>query len=598
MLDIEQRYKDLYDTYGGKSIRLVFFKDNYRALYPSETLYPSEQLYPAEMDKDAIAFEITDDMVHTDTLTIVESLCSEENLDFGACESAQMEIVVSNLDRDVAGKEFMLLQTFADFQLVRGIFTVKSTPKENDRNTRRIIAYDRMRRFDADVAGWYKTLQFPMTLKEFRDSLCDFVGVPQVNAVLVNDNEAIDKTIEPTTLNGRDVLRYICQINGVFGSINQNGELRYVTVPKKSNVVDTITRYKSAESEEYTVPSIDTVRIRKQEGDIGGVSDGGDGMNTYMIEGNFLVYGKTTSEMNQIANNVLSVISDLEYCPAVIVGNGAPWYEMGDRIKVQTSEGEINTLIMYRTSTGIQGAMDTLESTGSQELKQSFGIKSQVIEAKGLIAILNRTVEEVSNELTNFETDTTSKLSQTAERITAEVTRATETEARLSSQIAVNANNISLKVSKGDVSSQISVESGGVRIVGDRFSWESSNSSMTADGSLTCKQGTFSGKITASSGAIGGFTISGNRLVSNSNTRIQWGEFYVDGETVFIGGTRIDGDGIDMGHVGQKYASHWESDTGDIYAHEIYPTDDYSWWKGWGLFETVKELWEYVHDNI
>lgn len=444
MLDVEQKYKDLYNSYGGKSIRLVFFKDNYRALYPSETLYPSEQIYPAEMSADSIAFEITDDMVHTDTLIITESLCSGENLDFGACECAQMEIVVSNPPQNIAGLEFMLIISFAGFDLIRGIYIVDSTPREDDRNTRRIIAYDRMSRFDNDVAGWYETLEFPMPLKDFRKSLCDFVGVPEKPLeLLINDDMIVEKTLNVESINGRDVLRSICQINGVFGNINQNGELRYIAVPKKSEISDEIVTYKAVESEEYTVPDIDTIKIQKEEGDIGGVSSGGDDMNVYIIEGNFLVYGKTTSQMGEIADNILSVVSGLEYRPATIEGNGAPWHEMGDRISVETSDGVVNTIIMSRTSTGIQGPMDSISSTGSMELKRVFSIQTQVIEAKGLTAILKRTVEKVSNDLTDLENNTNSKFTQTAAEIALKVTKGDVT-SQLNSELKVTGNSIAL----------------------------------------------------------------------------------------------------------------------------------------------------------
>lgn len=433
MLDIEQKYKDLYNTYGGKSIRLVFFKDTYRALYPSETLYPSDQLYPAEMDKDSIAFEITDSMVHADSLTITESLCSDENLNFGACESAQMEIVVSNPPQNIAGMEFLLIQSFGGYDLTRGLYTVESTPRENDRNTRRIIAYDRMNRFDNDVSGWYNSLKFPMTLKEFRDSLCEFASVPQAaNSSLIHDSMMIDKTIESDVLNGRDVLRYICQINAVFGNINLAGELQYIELSKSGQIVDAITRYKAVESEEFTVPNIDTVKIQKEEGEIGGVSDNGNDLNVCVIEGNFLAFNKTTAEQTEIANKILERVSDLEYRPATFEGNGAPWYEMGDRILIKTSDGDVETIIMRRTSTGIQGEMCIIESTGTQELNRMFNVRSEIIQAKGRIAVLKKTAEEISSELKNFEDDTTSKFTQTAEQIKAEVTRAKEAEASLS----------------------------------------------------------------------------------------------------------------------------------------------------------------------
>lgn len=622
MLDVEQKYKDLFNTYGGKSIRLVFYKDEYRALYPSEMLFPSEQIYPAEMSEDSIAFEITNEMVHTDSLTITESLCSDENLDFGACECARLEIIVSGLDRDIAGKEFLLIESFADYELIRGIFMVDSTPRENDRDTRRIIAYDRMKRFDEDVAGWYKTLKFPMSLRDLRTSLCEFVGVPQeANMELVNDHIEIEKTIEPETLFGRDVIRSICQINGVFGNINQMGELRYVSVPKKDSITDTISVYKSVESEEYVVPDIDTVRIRKEEGDIGGVSDGGDGMNAVIVEGNFLVYGKTTSQQSEIANNILSVVSDLEYQPAEIVGNGAPWYEMGDRIAVETSDGIVNTIIMSRTSTGIQGVMDEIVSTGSKELKQVFSIRSQVLDAKGLTAVLKRTVEEVSNHLSNVEKETESKFIQTAERIqaevtratkaeetltgkisleadriTTEVTRATKSEGTLSSRIDINARAITQRVTSAQAESLIEQKADSIRLKANAISWSSNNSSMTADGKLTCKEASISGNITAGSGKIGGFTISGNNLVSSSSsTVIRWGDFYVDGKSATIGSLEMGNDGLEVGYVGADNFGHWESDTGDIYVHEVFPTDEDGWWKGWGILETVRDLWDYVH---
>ena len=79
------------------------------------------------------------------------------------------------------------------------------------------------------------------------------------------------------------------------------------------------------------------------------------------------------------------------------------------------------------------------------------------------------------------------------------------------SQIKQLQDSITLKVSKGDVSSQLSVESGAISITSNRFSWSSTYSSMTRYGALTC-----------TSGKIGGFTItsyslSNDRMTLNSN---------------------------------------------------------------------------------
>lgn len=556
MIEIDQAYKDLFNEYGGKRLKLTFFKEEYHALYPSETLYPSEDLYPSEMSEDAVDFVIEDDQIVTDTLTITESLCTDEDLSFGSCEAAQFELTVTGLTKNIAGREFMAVESFGGYNMVLGLFKVDSTPKQEDTTTRKIIAYDRMQRFDVDVSGWYNALTFPVTLKAFRKSLCSFVGVLEENATLVNDEMQIEKTVNPTVLNGRDVLQQICQINGVFGNINKNGKLRYIRLPGKEDVSTQLTTYQNAESEEYTVPDIDTVQIRQEEGDIGGVS-AGDGQNVYIIEGNMLVYGKTTSQMVEIANNIKSVISALAYQPANISTNGSPWIEIGDRVALETIDGTVNTLVIKRTFTGIQGAMDSYESTGSQELSRPFSIESELIQIKGLSAILKRSVEEISNELTNLEEGTNSKFTQMANQISLEVTRATGQEAELRSAINVVSDKIELKVSQGDISNQLSVETGGISIKGNRFSWSSTYSSMTADGKLTASSGSFTGDVVANSfktndGSItlenGKLKITGAEIDGTANTSsigastIYTNHLEVGGNAVFNSGAEFSGE--------------------------------------------------------
>ena len=489
MLNVDKAYKDLYNSSGGKKLRLIFYKDDYNALYPSETLFPSEQLYPEEMSEDSVDFEITDDQIQTDTLTITSSITTNEDLDFGACECAQMELTVSGLSKNISGKEFLLTQQFGSYELILGLFTVDSTPKQEDKDTRKIIAYDRMKRFNNDVSGWYNLLDFPLTLKEFRDSLCAFIGIIQADSELVNDGMVVDKTINATMLNGRDVMRYICQINGVFGNINSNGQFRYIEIPKSEDVLDQISIYQSTESEEYAVPAIDTVQIRQEDGDIGGVS-AGDGENVYIIEGNPLVYGKTTSELIEIANKIKSVITGLSYRPASISTNGAPWREVGDRVSLETSDGTINTIIMSRTLTGTQGMMDSYNSSGSQELTQAFNIETEIIQIKGLSAVLKRTVEEVSNKLTNLENETTSQFTQTAEQI-------------------------SLKVSKGDVTSQLNSElkitGNSIALTTGHFTINAKNMTVDSDGNAD-----FSGSITGATFNGGSINIGSGNFTVNS----------------------------------------------------------------------------------
>ena len=103
-----------------------------------------------------------DDQIVTDSLAITESLCSDEDLSFGSCEAAQFEITGTGLTQSISGREFMAIESFGGYNMVLGLFKVESTPKQEDKNTRKIIAYDRMQRFDVDVSGWYNALSFPI----------------------------------------------------------------------------------------------------------------------------------------------------------------------------------------------------------------------------------------------------------------------------------------------------------------------------------------------------------------------------------------------------------------------------------------------------
>lgn len=82
----------------------------------------------------------------------------------------------------------------------------------------------------------------------------------------------------------------------------------------------------------------------------------------------------------------------------------------------------------------------------------------------------------------------------------------------MAATISLVDDKVELKASKGELSSLLSVESGAVTIKSNRFSWESTYSSLTAQGKLKATDVDLTGKITADSGKIGGFTIGSYSL--------------------------------------------------------------------------------------
>lgn len=106
----------------------------------------------------------------------------------------------------------------------------------------------------------------------------------------------------------------------------------------------------------------------------------------------------------------------------------------------------------------------------------------------------------------------------------------------MSAAIEVNENSIKLKVSKGDISSEISQESGKISIKSNRFSLESTNCTITEAGKITAKDVDLSGKITATSGKIGEFNIGAFAIYNKKDS------MYSSSSGVYIGT-----DGISVG---------------------------------------------------
>lgn len=158
-----------------------------------------------------------------------------------------------------------------------------------------------------------------------------------------------------------------------------------------------------------------------------------------------------------------------------------------------------------------------------------------------------------SKSVTTANTELSSSITVTANAITAEVTRAKGAEDSLSSRITQTASSIELKVSKGDVSSQLSVESGAITIKSNRFSWESTYSSLTAQGKLKATDVDLTGKITANSGQIAGMTIT--------DKSIRYGKLSInDGAAGIYIGT----DGIAIGYGGNTSSAFKVTSSGDV----------------------------------
>lgn len=449
---------------------------------------------------------ITNTELHQEKFELTESLCSEQELTFGSCEAAMIKFTVSNTFLPMKGKWLtvrMSLDGHTDAAFQFGRYKVDSDTPTADRTCREVIAYDAL--YDvltADVAAWYNTVfpsheeqktdedgtittvtvYDPVTMKQFRNSFFKHFGIEQADITLINDNMSIEKTVAVTTssetssdteesstigesMSGKEVLSCICEINGCMGHMGRDGKFHYIYLeqeiqglyprndlypaddlfprdPKSTQIGKGF--YVTATYEDYLVKTINKLQIREQKNDIGVIVGTGD--NAYVIEDNFLVYGKGTKELKSIANNVLSKIRGIVYRPFTADCKGNPCLEVGDAVRLPTRYELIESYILKRTLKGIQALRDDLEADGEEyRTNGANGIQKSILKLKGKSNVLERTIEKTQSTITDVEKGLQSQITQTATEIRTEVKNTTD---GLSSRITQNASSITAEVKR------------------------------------------------------------------------------------------------------------------------------------------------------
>ena len=470
------------------------------------------------IETDDKSVKITNSEIHFEQFELKEILCDDDYLTFGQCNASQLKFKISNVFTSMIGKQInvsAVINGHTDTPFIFGKYRVVSDKPTDDKRYRNVTAYDVIYDIgESEVSSWYNGLKFPLTLKQFRDSFFSYFGVEQVAITLPNDSMEVAETIKPSELSGQTVMEAICSINGCFGHINHDGKFEYVFLkeiisglyphkglypqkglyPRKGSEKEKVTggKYKSVKYEDFVCQKVTKVQIRQSENDIGAVypdTEITENDNSYILQDNFLVYGMGADALETVARNLYEVIKVVKYRPYNCEKIGNPCLSLGEAVNVYTAKEIIESYVLSRTYKGIQQPIDTISATGKapKYSEQVNGINKSIIQLRGKTNELERNVEETRSEIKDVESGLDTKITQTAGKIELEAKRAIDAEVELAAAISVQADQIKLKVSKGDVSSQLSIESGQVSISGNRFVLDSTNFSITADGKVTAK---------------------------------------------------------------------------------------------------------------
>lgn len=377
---------------------------------------------------------ITNSNIVSESMSLEQSLCSEDNLRYGRCEASCFRIRIADMNHNFTGEwldvwmdvvtngdGFLLLQNgsllltqdgqplkLSDEEIMElsveiGRFKVYSDKPVNDRRWRDLTCYDAL--YDVineDMTSWYNGLTFPMTLKNLRDSFFTNLGITQVTKTLVNDTFITEGNfIVEGVLSGQTVIESICELNGVFGHMTGDGKFDYVSLKNAETLTLDYYVDGTGSYEGYVVEAIDGVKAISSTTDVG--TSVGINNNVYIVENNPLVYGKEgSSELVSALTNLLNQINSDTFRPFAVTTYGNPMLPLGTKVTVQTRDQTVVAYVIDKSMNGIQQLKDTIGASSEkrQEVKAT-GVKNELARTKGKIHELNVTVDELSSEITS-----------------------------------------------------------------------------------------------------------------------------------------------------------------------------------------------------
>lgn len=181
----------------------------------------------------------------------------------------------------------------------------------------------------------------------------------------------------------------------------------------------------------------------------------GNGSMTFDQNGLCITNGKNTFVVNPNSNTLLSLSNQSH--PILYVDENGELHIRGDGSALDIS------------------ANDTVN-----------GLSSRITQSAGEIAAEVKRAKDAEGALS-------ARVKITADEVAAEVKRASGAEGNLSSRLSIAENGISTKVSKGDVSSEISQEAGNIDISANRIGIRSNYFRLEKDGTITATAGVIGG---------------------------------------------------------------------------------------------------------
>ena len=461
--------------------------------------------------------------VLSEQMTLHESICEEEQLKFGGCNASSFELTVFNLNSGIKGYEIEPVLITNKTEIPLGVFYVETIEKYAGKDYKKLTAYDKMRYFDLDVKDWYDSITFPISVKNFRDSLCEYVGVEQNEVTLIADNIMLTKELDSSNgINGLSLMKQICEISGVFGRMDRYGKFDYLSLEssmlfpaddlypandlypssgsgssKNSFNIPTSLMYEHPLVEDFFTSNIDGVIIVDSEGAEYITENKG---NPYYIQDNFAIIGQSYDTITQLAIDLAKKISNISYSPVNSSKiKGQPYVECGDFISGEVNGYGFEAYVFQRDLTGIKALRDAYLCKGKEILENDMnGVTAQLQRlnktterVKTSVHVTEKGLESEVKRATDAENELSTRIEQTEQQIVLRVDSATGKIVQVSligdtgsgTEFKVDADNINLSAS--DVINMLS--GGNLNLTGKNITITSDNFTVSKEGNVTAK---------------------------------------------------------------------------------------------------------------
>lgn len=396
---------------------------------------------------DGVVHEYNPRNILSGSVSIVESLCSSETFDISRVEKNELTFTLFNITEGINGLQGgnvvakQRIYTDASDETVYtdiplGTYTIAEAMNDGD-YLYKCTAYEATTvKLDNLIDDWWKGLTFPITLRDLTISMFEYLGCTyDIPATFTNSDysiESMNADFEGTT--GAEILGYIQEIVGGYFKADRQGVIKLkAPVSVGGGLLPQIglypsddlrpSREKSAFGEagstgisdwnypqivgelqigDYDVKSVTKVQIRGTEDDIGIIA--GIGTNTYVIQGNPLLFNLSAEDGETIAQNILEQLSNVEYKPFSGKFMAQPYVEVGDVASIETYKGNTGKApIFQRTLSGARLAFDNFKCLGLEYREQVSSVNRKLTTINQRTHEIRNTVDEMSSTVANVE---------------------------------------------------------------------------------------------------------------------------------------------------------------------------------------------------